>query len=150
MTSFYGNFTSLSGSGDGTSDYNQLLNVPVKNIAGTEDVPILLAALEPGSYNLKGYFKCGNNTDIEIAQNTLVNILIDNETNQKLIQYGLFDSDIYYIVTGTVVDDMNVLLKKNVLNNSGEVGSEAIESAKTELKAYTDEQVESAFALNTF
>jgi hypothetical protein len=119
MASFYGTFVGLSGSGDGTSDYNQLLNVPVKNITGTEDVPILLATLEPGSYNLNGPFKCGENTDLEVAQNTLVKVLIDSETDQKLVKYDSFESDTYYINIGAVVEDNKVSLEKIILNNDG-------------------------------
>jgi hypothetical protein len=137
MASFYGTFMGLSGSGDGTSDYNQLLNVPIKNVTGTEDVPILLAALEPGSYNLNGYFRCGNNTDVEVAQNTLVKVLIDSEINQKLIKYDSFESDTYYINIGAVVNNTNVSLEKIIFNSSESGGGGGVSDTAKEVELFT-------------
>ena len=45
------------------SDYNNLNNLPIKNLTGTQDNPVtLLSFTSPGVYKINGYFLCVNET----------------------------------------------------------------------------------------
>ena len=86
MSSFYGG----GGIGGGTDDYNELSNVPVKNVHGIDaGSPIILSGLGYGHYNLTGFYKQDSSSEIHDAQNDAIDVLVikDKETGYKTILY---------------------------------------------------------------
>lgn len=124
MASFYGNVSYAGGDGS-VSDYNQLSNIPIKNLTGTTAVPILLAALEPGSYNINGTFKCGENTSLEEAVNLFVTILGNGE--QKTVRYDGYEDDSYFIITAKVLENNEVSLNRLSIGENGQASNVAEE-----------------------
>ena len=87
MSSFYGG-ASIYGAGNGsggTSDYNDLQNVPVKNLVGAESNPIILSQLQEGNYILTGFYKF-TETDSEINRINRTEISVANDivTDEKI------------------------------------------------------------------
>jgi hypothetical protein len=57
MGSFYGSWSGGNGTSAGTFNYNELENIPIKNLVGTSTSPINLSELVAGEYLLKGNFE---------------------------------------------------------------------------------------------
>ena len=65
MSSFYGG-PSVGGGGGGSSNYNDMSNVPIKNITGTSANRFInFAGLDAGHYNLKGYYKKDSQSELQ-------------------------------------------------------------------------------------
>lgn len=99
MTSFYGGGTiTVNGSGTGTSNYNDLTNVPIENLTSTSEASaIVLASLSEGIYKLDGYYKVSDSDEtVENMTSTLVTVK-ELENGEKIIQF----SD---IENGTIVN----------------------------------------------
>ena len=108
MSSFYGG-ASIYGAGNGsggTSDYNDLQNVPVKNLVGAESNPIILSQLQEGNYILTGFYKF-TETDSEINRINRTEISVANDivTDEKIITYFYMSNGKPYIKAITYQED---------------------------------------------
>lgn len=56
----------------GSSDYNDLINIPFKNVGGTEDSPIYLRELQTGAYLLNGICKPYNGSDATMTASSAI------------------------------------------------------------------------------
>ena len=76
-TSFYGGGCVVvsGGSGSGSSNYNDLINVPIQNLEGTNIQPIVFSELDFGNYVFTGYYKYNQNDTIYI-ESTPTNIQV--------------------------------------------------------------------------
>lgn len=123
MSSFYGN-GGVSGGG-GTSDYNQLTNVPVKNITGTEGSPINFELLTFGEYKISGYYKFNSDSEVFNKNVLYVSIFEDNETKKKIIKFEEFENSQFYIMTLTYEDDGTYIEDRfSPSQSSSEIASE--------------------------
>ena len=97
MSSFYGG-PSTTGGGGGSSDYNEMTNVPIKNMIGTSSSRFInLAGLDVGHYNLKGYYKKDSLSDLENVTDFIdLTVKIDTVTNKKIIQYFTIENETLY------------------------------------------------------
>ena len=77
------------GSSSGTTNYNDMTNTPIKNISGTDAVPINLANLNIGHYNLVGAYKYATNSNTYIADSIDVKVTTDEVTKQKVVYYNI-------------------------------------------------------------
>lgn len=98
MSSFYGG----GGIGGGTDNYDELANVPVKNVHGIDaGSPIILSGLGYGHYNLTGYYKQDSGSQLENAENDAVDVLVikDKITGYKTILYYTVEDGITFLHT---------------------------------------------------
>ena len=99
MSSFYGGASIYgnSNSGGGTFDYDELQNVPVKNLAGSESNPILLDGLDYGSYVLSGDYKFSiNDTETSYLNKTSISVIKDTVTEEKIVTYQHIKNGMLY------------------------------------------------------
>lgn len=104
MSSFYGNGGISSGSG-GTSDYNQLTNIPIKNMTGTEGSPVNFSLLSFGQYKITGYYIFNKDSEVFNSNTLYISIFEDNETKKKIVKFEEFENSQFYIMTLTYEDD---------------------------------------------
>lgn len=88
MSSFYGP-GGAGGGGSSATDYNNLSNIPIKNIAGSSEYNFYnLMGLDYGNYSLTGYYKTSTTSDLFYTQNPIsVSVVKDSETGDKVISY---------------------------------------------------------------
>lgn len=107
MSSFYGNICIGNSSGEGgTSNYNDLSNLPIKNLMGTNSSPIIFYNLDYGNYLIKGNYKYNLNSDL-LKEDTFKNIQIfkDEVTQKKIAKFEIFENKEYFIITLTFEDN---------------------------------------------
>lgn len=104
MSSFYGN-GGISSGGGGTSDYNQLTNIPIKNITGTEGSPVNFSLLSFGQYKITGYYIFNKDSEVFNSSTLYISIFEDNETKKKIVKFEEFENSQFYIMTLTYEDD---------------------------------------------
>ena len=152
MASFYGNHA-ISGSGGGsvgTTNYNNLTNVPIKNLKGIDTEPIVFSKLDYGNYLMSGYYQYNINSLVYIESiPTNIRVFQDSITLQKVVCFEIFENNEYFLVTLTYESDDSYVeerLSFKQLQDSGSL-SEAVvqaiakskEEAIFESKQYTDE-----------
>lgn len=152
MASFYGNHL-MSGSGGGgaagTTNYNNLINIPIKNLKGAESEPIIFSQLDYGNYLMSGYYQY-NTTSVVYIESIPMNVRVfqDDITLQKVVSFEIFENGEYFLVTLIYNEDDSYKeerLSFKQLQDSGEL-SEAVtqaiskskEEAVLESKQYTD------------
>ena len=105
--SFYPNWYNGGGGGGSTTDYNKLINKPVVELTGTEQVPDIISALDYGNYLVKGYFKF--DIDQEEVQNfdpsNSILISRDKHTKKKTFSYTIIKNNVPYMVIGVFNED---------------------------------------------
>ena len=111
MGSFYGR-GGING-GSGTSDYNQLINVPIKNIGGETGV-VNLALLQTGHYNLKGAYKVSTESSEEITNHSILDIIVLNDkvNNTHSIEFITAEEGELYFNLLTY-NENNMLIKQD-------------------------------------
>lgn len=155
-TSFYGGgCVMIGGSGGGTSDYTDLINVPVKVLNGTSVQPIVFSELDYGNYHFSGYYKHNQNSTIYIESTpTNVQVFQDDVTLKKIVRLEYFENSEYYMVAFIYEEDGSYIEKKFSFcaDPSSDVNTEAIEQAKDEAIAEavlrSTEYVEGRMTLN--
>ena len=156
-TSFYGGgCVVLGGSGGGgTSDYTDLINVPVQVLNGTNVQPIVFSELDYGNYLFSGYYKHNQNGTIYIESTpTNVQVFQDDITLNKIVRLEYFENSEYYMVAFIYEEDGTYAEKKFSFKtgSSSDVNTEAIETAKEEAIAeavlQSKEYVEGRMTLN--
>lgn len=113
MSSFYGNAGIIVGGGDGsgTNDYNELKNLPFKNITGTTLSPIDFSVLNYGNYVLQGKYTYGDTEVQDALAAKIVQVFQDTQTGKRIVKFELFEEDTYYVVSliynsdGTYVEE---------------------------------------------
>ena len=149
-TSFYGGGCVVvsGGSGTGSSNYNDLINVPVQNLEGTNIQPIVFSELDFGNYVFTGYYKYNQNDTIYIESTpTNIQVFQDDVTLKKIVRTEIFENSEYYMVALIYEDDGSYSVKRFSFSAGGSGGGdtpsdEALaqikEEAIAESKAYTD------------
>ena len=119
MSSFYGNHG--IGGGGGSSSYDQLTNVPIKNIGGETGVTNL-ALLETGHYSLRGTYKISSESSEEITNysNLDVIVLTDKITNTRTVEFLTVENQEVYFNIFTYDSDNKLLKqeKKSILSSA--------------------------------
>ena len=83
---------------DNQIDYNELQNIPVKNLEGTVTNPIKLVDLEDGWYKITGHFITPKNTEVTSIVGNYI-IVEQQSVNTKLIK-RIASKDIFdYVIT---------------------------------------------------
>lgn len=122
MSSFYGGasiYGGGNGSGGGTSDYNDLQNVPVKNLTGTESNPVILDSLQEGNYILTGSYKyITEDTEIQQITKTEITVTTDIITDEKIISYQYISNGKPYLRVITYQEDGSYSISNICLANS--------------------------------
>lgn len=143
MSSFYGNY---GGSGGGSiSDYNELLNKPIKILVGTDISPVVLNNLEYGEYLVKGsYVYTNKDTNIKKpSYQYYISIFEDVITKRKIAKFETVEDSIYYIYTITFKEDDTCLEDKLSIQKSQGiifVGEQNLPSQGTESILYVTEE----------
>ena len=84
MTSFYGGGVTIIEGGGGSSNYNDLVNTPIKNLNDGQ----ILSELSDGMYNLTGNYKISNaDQDFSSIGITLLTVNTSPTDNSKYISY---------------------------------------------------------------
>lgn len=111
-------------SGDVTTDYDKLLNTPVKNVAGTAETPIILNTLDYGSYVLSGsYLYTSKDSTVKtISYKTNIQIYQDAVSQRKVAKFENIEDSIFYIYTIYFNDDETCLQDKLQISNSSQTG----------------------------
>lgn len=151
MASFYGNHVVSGGGGStGTTNYNNLINIPIKNLKGTDTNPIVFSDLDYGNYLMSGYYQYNANSLVCIESiPTNIQVFQDTITLQKVVCFEIFENNEYFLVTLTYEHDNSYIeqrLNFKQIQDSGEL-SEAVvlaiaqskEEAVLESKQYIDE-----------
>lgn len=126
MSSFYGNVSIGSSSGEGgTSNYNELINLPIKNLIGTDSSPIIISNLNYGNYLIKGSYKYNSNSEL-LKEDTFKNIQVfkDETSQNKIAKFEVFENKEYYIITLTYENDGNFIEDRLSISSGGDVASE--------------------------
>lgn len=80
-------------------DYNQLLNIPIKNIIGTKESPIIFNSLKFGNYKITGLYKYNNQDVIKNCNDSLLlSVFQDKTTGMKMIKFEEFDNSQFYMI----------------------------------------------------
>lgn len=148
-TSFYGGGSIvITGGGPGSSDYTDLINVPIQVLKGTSAQPIVFSELDYGNYFVEGYFKYNQN-DIVYIESTPTNVQVfqDDLTLKKIVRTEIFENSEYYMVALIYEDDGSYSIKRFSFSAGGSGGGDTPsdeilntikEEAVTESKQYTD------------
>lgn len=151
-TSFYGGGgVVITGGGFGSSDYTDLINVPIQVLKGTSIQPIVFSELEYGNYLVQGYFKYNQNDTIYIESTpTNVQVFQDEVTLKKIAKTEIFENGEYYLVALIYEDDGSYSIKKFSFSAGGTGGGDAPsdevlakvkEEAIAEANAYTKQMM---------
>lgn len=126
MSSFYGNVSIGGSSGEGgTSNYNELINLPIKNLIGTDSSPIIISNLNYGNYLIKGSYKYNSNSKL-LKEDIFKNIQVfkDETSQNKIAKFEVFENKEYYIITLTYENDGNFIEDRLSISSGGDVASE--------------------------
>lgn len=148
-TSFYGGGSIvITGGGSGSSDYTDLINVPIQVLKGTNAQPIVFSELDYGNYFVEGYFKYNQNGTVYIESTpTNVQVFQDDLTLKKIVRIEIFENSEYYMVALIYEDDGSYSMKKFSFSAGGsgggdtpsdEVLAQIKKEAVAEAKTYTD------------
>ena len=148
-TSFYGGGgVVISGGGIGSSDYTDLINVPIQVLKGTSIQPIVFSELDFGNYLVQGYYRYNQNDTVYIESTpTNVQVFQDEITLKKIAKTEIFENGEYYLVALVYEDDGSYSINKFSFSAGGTGGGEAPsdevlakvkEEAVAESKAYVD------------
>lgn len=149
-TSFYGGGCVIINGDGGSSNYNDLTNLPIINLIGTSMQPVVFSELNFGNYIITGYRK-HNQDDIVYLEETPTNVQVfeDDITLKKVVRLEVFENNEYRMVALIYEDDGTYSTKKFSFstNSSGDSGEIIIpeevlnkvkEESIAESKAYTD------------
>ena len=146
-TSFYGGGCVVV-SGGGSSNYNDLTNLPIVNLTGTSMQPVVFSELTFGNYMITGYRRYNQNDTVYLETTpTYVQVFEDDVTLKKIVRTELFENGEYYMVALIYEDDGTYSTKKFSFSTGGGSGEVIIpeealakvkEEAIAESKAYAD------------
>lgn len=125
MSSFYAGI--MNGS-IGATDYNNLKDIPIKNIGGDSKVTDL-SVLETGHYALKGTYKVSTESSEEISNNSILDVLVLNDTvrNRHVVEFlTVDDGEVFFNVLtyeedGTLVKNEKISLTAPSHSSWGEI-----------------------------
>ena len=147
-TSFYGGGCVVVNGGGGSSNYNDLMNVPIVNLTGTSMQPVVFSELAFGNYIVAGYRRYNQNDTVYLETTpTYVQVFEDDVTLKKIVRTEVFENGEYYMVALIYEDDGTYSTKKFSFSTSGgsgeviipdEVLNKTKEEAVTESRLYTD------------
>lgn len=147
-TSFYGGGCVVVNGGGGSSNYNDLMNVPIVNLTGTSMQPVVFSELAFGNYIVAGYRRYNQNDTVYLETTpTYVQVFEDDVTLKKIVRTEVFENGEYYMVALIYEDDGTYSTKKfsfSIGGGSGEVIipdevlNKTKEEAVIESKQYTD------------
>lgn len=147
-TSFYGGGCVVVNGSGGSSNYNDLINVPIVNLTGTSMQPVVFSELTFGNYIVTGYRRCNQNDTVYLETTpTYVQVFEDDVTLKKIVRTEIFENGEYYMVALIYEDDGTYSTKKfsfSIGGGSGEVIipeevlNQTKEKAVTESRLYTD------------
>lgn len=130
-------------------DYNTLGNRPIENLVGTLDNPILITALTPGVYKVKGQYKI-----IETEETVYLSVsgdlfLIEISDDGKLIKHFTKDTIQDYVISGNDITKKTYITDKYLLDNGYtttayvDIKVAALEEEiKTDVKSYVEQIIE--------
>lgn len=147
-TSFYGGGCVVVNGGGGSSNYNDLMNVPIVNLTGTSMQPVVFSELAFGNYIVAGYRRYNQNDTVYLETTpTYVQVFEDDVTLKKIVRTEIFENGEYYMVALIYEDDGTYSTKKFSFSTGGgsgeviipdEVLNKTKEEAVTESRLYTD------------
>lgn len=147
-TSFYGGGCVVVNGGGGSSNYNDLINVPIVNLTGTSIQPVVFSELAFGNYIVTGYRQYNQNDTVYLETTpTYVQVFEDDVTLKKVVRTEIFENGEYYMVVLIYEDDGTYSIKKFSFDTSGgsgeviipeEVLAQVKAEAIAESKAYAD------------
>lgn len=114
-----GSFYPGGGGGAGGSDYNKMKNVPVMNLTGTDTVPVYLGSLDYGAYRISSYYKRSTDGKIlEFTEPTMVYVVNDKTTNEKVATYQEIRNGETYIITVTYKSNGKVIVNETAISEA--------------------------------
>ena len=147
-TSFYGGGCVVVNGDGGSSNYNDLIIVPVVNLTGTSMQPVVFSELAFGNYIVAGYRRYNQNDTVYLETTpTYVQVFEDDVTLKKIVRTEVFENGEYYMVALIYEDDGTYSTKKFSFSTGGgsgeviipdEVLNKTKEEAVIESKQYTD------------
>lgn len=111
MSSFYGNVGINTSTDSGTNNYDELKNLPFKNVTGTSMRPVDFSVLNYGNYVLQGKYTYGGQTYDSLAAK-VVQVFQDTETGNRIVKFELFEDNTYYVVSLIYNSDGSFLEEK--------------------------------------
>lgn len=149
MASFYGGVVVGGNSSDsGTNNYNELINLPFKNIIGTISSPINFSNLEFGNYVLQGKYTYDGNEVFSTSSPRIIQVFTDNVTNEKIIKFELFEDYVYYVVNVIYNSEGQYVEEKHSFQP--EVDSDDLEAATEEAIAASKKYTDTAMTITIF
>lgn len=84
-----------------TTDYNKLTNIPIDNVAGTVDAPIVFQNLAFGNYNISGsYIYTTADANVKTAAPEFyIEVLEDDITKEKIVKIEDYEDGAFYVKT---------------------------------------------------
>lgn len=150
-TSFYGGGCIVVNGDGGSSNYNDLINVPIVNLIGTSIQPVVFSELAFGNYIVTGYRKYNQNDIVYLETTpTYVQVFEDDVTLKKIVRTEIFENGEYYMVALIYEDDGTYSTKKFSFSAGGTGGGDAPsdevlakikEEAIAEANAYTKQMM---------
>lgn len=157
MSSFYGNhvISNAGGGSAGTTNYNNLINTPIKNLKGVDSEPIIFSQLDYGNYLMSGYYQYSPNSLVYIESiPTNIQVFQDTITLQKVVCFETFENNEYFLVTLTYDDDESYIEERfsfKQLQDNGslsEAVTEAIVKSKEEAVIESKQYVDACMTLH--
>ena len=150
-TSFYGGGCIVVNGDGGSSNYNDLINVPIVNLIGTSIQPVVFSELAFGNYIVTGYRRYNQNDIVYLETTpTYVQVFEDDVTLKKIVRTEIFENGEYYMVALIYEDDGTYSTKKFSFSAGGTGGGDAPsdevlakikEEAIAEANAYTKQMM---------
>lgn len=148
-TSFYGGgYIVVNGGSEGSSNYNDLVNIPIVNLTGTSMQPVIFSELTFGNYIVTGYRRYNQNDIVYLeATPTYVQVFEDDVTLKKVVRTEIFENGEYYMVALIYEDDGTYSTKKFSFATGGEdapsdeVLAQIKQEAISEANAYTKQMM---------
>ena len=151
-TSFYGGGCIVSGGAGGSSDYRDLVNVPVQVLKGTNVQPIIFSELDYGNYLFSGNYMYNRDSAIFIESTpTNIHVFQDETTMKKIVRLEQFENSEYFMVALIYEEDDSYTEKKFSLLLEGGMTEEianAIDAAMDQAVVESKEYVEAVMTLN--
>lgn len=134
-------------------DYNTLGNLPITNLIGTLEKPIIVSELESGIYKISGRYKI-TQTDLTVYLNPNINIFIIDKTDEIISIKKISNEEIIdYSVKNDIVSKTNLTITEDYLIKNGYTTTTYIDkkiealnvSLREDIQKYIDEVIGDKF-----
>lgn len=106
----------------GGADYDELVNLPITNLYGTDYVYVDISTLEPGKYIVSGKYKLDDHSNMETAITPMeVTVTEDAVTGKKVATYPTIEDGKYVLNIAHFEDFAVTGVDHNIIGDTSEI-----------------------------